>query len=82
VNLSEDPSALLFPRAKPEGLRNRRFSLDLDRARYAALREKEDLLGYYTPTGRYWEDVDKVDPGAVAALDKGWRDLFIGDAGT
>jgi hypothetical protein len=82
VNLSEDPSALLFPRAKPQGLRNRRFSLDLDRARYAALREKEDALGYYTPTGRYWEDVEKVDPSAVAALDKGWRDLFSGDAGS
>jgi hypothetical protein len=77
VNLSQDPSALLFPRAKPDGLRNRRANLDLDRARYAALREKEDALGYHTPTGRYWEDVRNVDPNAVAALDQGWRDLFV-----
>lgn len=82
VNLSQDPSALLFPRARPDNLRNRRFSLDLDRARYAALRDKEDALGYHTPTGRYWEDVDKVDPTAVAALDQGWRDLFGITAGS
>lgn len=82
VNLSQDPSALLFPRAKPDGLRNRRFSLDLDRARYAALRKEEDALGYYTPTGRYWEDVKDVDPQAVAALDQGWRDLFVRHAGS
>lgn len=82
VNLSEDPSALLFPRAKPDGLRNRFFSLDLDRARYAALRDKEDALGYHTPTGRYWEDVARVDPTAVAALDQGWRDLFGSPAGS
>lgn len=80
VNLSQDPSALLFPRATPEGLRNRRFSLDLDRARYAALRAREDDLGYHTPSGRYWEDVAQVDPTAVAALDQGWRDLFISRA--
>ena len=77
VNLSKDPSALLFPRAEPESLRNRRVNLDLDRARYAALRMKEDALGYYTPTGRYWEDVRHVDPNDIAALDKGWRDLFV-----
>mgnify|MGYP006996124937 FL=1 len=77
VNLSKDPSALLFPRAEPDSLRNRRVNLDLDRARYAALREKEDALGYHTPTGRYWEDIRKVDPNAVAALDQGWRDLFV-----
>ncbi|SFT07266.1 hypothetical protein SAMN04488040_3000 [Sulfitobacter marinus] len=77
VNLSQDPSALLFPRAKPESLRNRRVSLDLDRARYAALRAKEDALGYHTPTGRYWEDMRHVDPNAVAVLDQGWRDLFV-----
>ncbi len=81
VNLSQDPSALLFPRARPDELRNRRVSLDLDRARYAALREKEHELGYYTPTGRYWEDVEKVDQTAVDTLDQGWRDLFGQHAG-
>ncbi len=81
VNLSQDASALLFPRAEAQGLRNRRFSLDLDRARYAALRKEEDTLGYYTPTGRYWEDVKDVDPQAVAALDQGWRDLFVRHGG-
>lgn len=76
VNLSQDPSALLFPRARPDQLRNRRFSLDLDRARYTALRAREEALGYHTPTGRYWEVADQFDPTAIAALDQGWRALF------
>ena len=76
VNLSQDPSALLFPRARPEALRNWQVNLDLDTARYADLRAQEEALGYHTPTGRYWEDVDRVDPRAVAALDRRWRDLF------
>lgn len=76
VNLSEDPSALLFPRANPEGLRNRVFSLDLDRARYDALRAREDALGYHAPNGRYWEDMAAFDPAPLAALDADWRALF------
>lgn len=76
VNLSSDPSALLFPRAAPDGLRNRVFSLDLDRARYDALRAKEAALGYDAPTGRYWEDMSAFDPAPLAALDADWRALF------
>lgn len=76
VNLSKDTSALLFPRAEPDQLRKRVVSLDLDRARYRALREKEDALGYETPTGRYAQYEDKVDQAAMADLDQRWRALF------
>lgn len=76
VNLSKDQSALLFPRADPDGLRKRGVSLDLDRARYRALREKEDALGYATPTGRYAQYEDSVDHAAMADLDMRWRALF------
>ena len=76
VNLSKDPSALLFPRAEPNQLRKRIVSLDLDLARYKALREKEEALGYQTPTGRYAQYEDKVDRAAMAELDLRWRALY------
>lgn len=76
VNLSKDPSQLLFPRAEPDGLRNRVFSLDLDRKRYESLRTKEASLGYHAPSGRYWEDMSAFDPAPLAALDADWRALF------
>lgn len=76
VNLSKDPSALLFPRAEPQALRKRIVSLDLDRARYKALRDKEDALGYETPTGRYAQYEATVDHAAMADLDMRWRALF------
>jgi hypothetical protein len=76
VNLSKDKSALLFPRAAPDGLRRRIVSLDLDRARYRAIREKEDALGYQTPTGRYAHYEDNVDRDAMADIDLHWRELF------
>lgn len=76
VNLSEGPSALLFPRARPEGLGRRVGSLDLDRARYEALRAKEDALGYHVASGRYWEQMSALDPAPLAALDADWRALF------
>jgi hypothetical protein len=77
VNLSKETSALLFPRAEPDGLRKRIVSLDLDRARYRALREKEEALGYQTPTGRYAQYEDNVDRAAMADLDQRWRALFL-----
>ena len=76
LNLSDDPSALLFLRAKPEGLRKRAVSLDLDRARVKALRDKEEALEYQTPTGRYGHLKDKADLKALADLDQKWRALF------
>ncbi len=76
VNLSKDDSALLFPRAEPDQLRKRIVSLDLDRARYKALRDKEDALGYQTPTGRYAQYEDIVDKDAIADIDLRWRALF------
>lgn len=77
VNLSTNRSALLFPRAAPEGLRKRMFQLDLDRAHYAALRAQEDALGYATPDGRYTNDEDSLDMAALARIDAQWRSLFI-----
>ncbi|NNE53844.1 MAG: hypothetical protein HKN30_15760 [Sulfitobacter sp.] len=76
VNLSRDPSALLFPRAEPEGLRRRLLSLDLDGKRYGDLRAREEALGYSTPDGRHDALAGHVDLGAMDTLDRDWRSLF------
>ncbi|MGC1497804.1 MAG: hypothetical protein WA790_18515 [Sulfitobacter sp.] len=76
VNLSKDASALLFPRAEPDQLRKRFVNLDLDHARYKALRNKEEALGYHTPTGRYTQYEGVVDMDAMADIDRRWRALF------
>lgn len=76
VNLSEDASSLLFPRARPDGVRGWKGQLGLDRARYAALRAEEEALGYATPDGRYANDAGAVDMAALAQIDAGWRALM------
>ena len=77
VNLSRAPSALLFPQADPGALRGRLTHPDLDRARYAALRAREDALGYATPDGRHDDLAPRVDLAAMALLDRDWRDLLV-----
>ena len=77
VNLSRAPSALLFPRADPGALRGRLTHPDLDRARYAALRAREEALGYATPDGRHDDLAPRVDLAAMALLDRDWRDLLV-----
>lgn len=69
VNLSSDESRLVFPRARPEALRDlspRPFpdALDADRL--------EAELGYFCASGRYWED-DGFDAGELRKLDALWR---------
>lgn len=76
VNLSSDRSALLFPKAAPDGLHQRMLKLDLDRAHYAALRAQEDALGYITPDGHYSNDEDRLDMATLAHLNAQWRSLF------
>lgn len=76
VNLSEEPSALLFPRARPGALREHVSMLDLDHARYAELRAQEEATGYVTPDGRYTNDATVMDMTTLAGIDAGWRDLM------
>lgn len=76
VNLSEDASSLLFPRARPERVKGWKAQLGLDRVRYAALRAEEEALGYATPDGRYANDAGAVDMAALAQIDAGWRALM------
>lgn len=76
VNLSDDPSALLFERATAENLRGgvapRAFRADA----VARLRAQETALGYDTPTGRYDITGGSFDIAALDRLDAAWRALF------
>ena len=77
VNLSDAASsALLFPRATPEGIAAGLSPAEYDAEAYAALRAQEAALGYDTPDGRYWETPGRFDAEALAQVDKGWRALY------
>ena len=39
----------------------------------AALADRQEgALAYFSPSGRYWEELDRFDPSALAALDALW----------
>jgi len=75
VNLSTDPSQLMFARAKPEDLRNV-GPLDVAQPAVDALRAREAALGYLTPDGRYDVSGKGMNIDALDALDVAWRDVF------
>jgi hypothetical protein len=71
VNLSDGPSRLLFPRrAPPQAAGAQPMAYDRDAADAALAHEAQ--LGYFVPSGRYWEDVSRFDPAALDALDALW----------
>ncbi|MEE4187231.1 MAG: hypothetical protein V2I76_02125 [Roseobacter sp.] len=72
VNLSEGPSELLFERASPACLR-RLPGRGADPSAVSDVLNREDELGYFVPTGRYWQEADRFDPHALAGLDSAWR---------
>jgi hypothetical protein len=75
VNLSREPSQLLFERAAPGGLRAI-GSRAVQPVVIDDLLAREDALGYMVPTGRYWEQIARFDAGALARLDAAWRDAW------
>lgn len=83
LNLSEQAqSRLVFPRSTvaeltaltPRGHAQRLEALtarfDLDAMGAAERREAE--LGYFVPSGRYWQEADRFDAAALSALDEVW----------
>lgn len=73
VNLSDQPSALLFDRAQPSGVRN---ILPPPKPDIAALRACEEALNYATPNGHHAGFADRIDVHALDALDQDWRQLY------
>lgn len=72
ANLSDGPSRLTFPRAAPGDLAAL-FPLPHDAGRTEAALAREAALGYHVASGRYWEELDRFDAAALAALDALWR---------
>ncbi|MEO0914103.1 MAG: hypothetical protein AAFY59_14125 [Pseudomonadota bacterium] len=73
VNLSGEESRLVFRRGdldalRPAGLGYPRISA----ASVALARQRECLLGYRVPSGRYWEETERFDAGELAYLDDLW----------
>lgn len=73
VNLSTGPSRLLFPRADRASAARAR-PLRFNRGLVSAAKAREAALGYVVPSGRYWEELSRFDPAALAALDTMWLD--------
>ena len=73
VNLSDRPSRLVFPRASRDQLTNARL-VSCDKARIAKALAREEVLNYRVPSGRYWHESHRFDPGQIDALDRLWRD--------
>lgn len=77
VNLSDGPSRLLFPRSmreKAAGMKPLEF--DARRVGWALACEAE--LGYFAPSGRYWEDLGRFDVAKIDALDALWLAVVQG----
>jgi len=73
VNLSDEDSRLVFPRATQDSLRRQtpRPVPPLDRPL-----AEEARLGYLVPSGRYWLESGRFDPAAIDALDRLWLETL------
>lgn len=71
VNLSNGPSRLIFPRASlAMAARAKPLEFCPEMAAKATAREAE--LGYYSASGRYWEELDRFDSAEIDRLDAMW----------
>lgn len=71
VNLSTGPSQLVFPRAGVADLPHL-SPAPFDPRSAARAEALEDALGYFVPSGRYWEEAHRFDPARIDALDALW----------
>jgi hypothetical protein len=71
VNLSSGPSRLLFPRGDLADLAGV-VPIKFDPAAVAVAQAREAALGYFAPSGRYWEDLSRYDVAEIDALDALW----------
>jgi hypothetical protein len=69
VNLSRDPSRLVFPRATPDDLTDH-AALN-DAAIDHALKLEADA-GYMVPSGKYWKEESRFDPAIIDEIDAAW----------
>ncbi len=71
VNLSQDESRLLFPRATPQTITEVKPP-PFDMAAVSTALAEEERLGYYVPSGKYWKEENRFDISAIDTLDQLW----------
>lgn len=76
MNLSERPSSrLMVPRTTVETLRDMTYKpppLSIDAQAVEAALQAESQLGYWVPSGRYWEESQKFDKEKLQKIDTLW----------
>lgn len=72
VNLSTEPSELLFPRMTLQMVQSPTAPLP-DTKHNSSILSQEETLGYLVPSGRYWEEPERFDPASLAEIDAQWR---------
>ncbi len=75
VRLSVGESRLLFPSVRADQMQE--APLPPTKGMRDALRIEADL-GYYVPSGRYWDCEQKFDTGRIDALDQIWLSAYRG----
>lgn len=80
VNLSQGPSRLVFPRARPEALADVTAVVPEPTSLHAAL-SREAALDYRVPSGRYWEAETQFDAAALRGVDALWQTAYAAAAG-
>lgn len=78
VNLSTLDSVLPYPRGSLGSINSSCEPYDVDAALEAASLEMQ--AGYYVPSGRYWDHIDRFDPAVIARIDAIWVRAFEGAA--
>ncbi len=89
VNLSQSPeSRLTFPRLSYEQLMQfdtSKVSQTLESSRLNIKHEEVELaeelereLGYYVDSGKYWEEAENWDFGAILSVDRHWNAAWVG----
>ncbi|NDR54978.1 hypothetical protein [Aliiruegeria sabulilitoris] len=75
VNLSQDESRLVFPRAQLAGVETAQLP-DLPDGVAETAERLERETDYTVPSGRYWEQAERFDLDRIDAIDLAWRDAF------
>lgn len=75
VNLSCDPSRLVFPRAERAHL-GRTTPICIDTAQIDAALQEERALGYMVPCGKYWQSDQVFDETQIDRIDALWLQTY------
>jgi len=76
VNLSQDQSRLVFPRATVNGIAEAQ-PLPFDAELSQRARQLEVSLGYVVPSGRYWLEEERFDPAKLREIDALWLEAAL-----